>query len=143
MKRTITFLCLFLVSSCGFVRSEIIGKELETQIKKNNWERVDLSQVGGSAWQRVCIFQPYSNNDLAKQTLGFEWDLEQKTSISSSDSMNLLVFVEGKEVITYVEHPRNLGDFEGLSGQCFDREDAKFARDKTRKDDWVSFVTEK
>jgi hypothetical protein len=142
MKRAITFLCLFLVSSCGFGRGEI-SKELETQIQNNNWERIDLSQVGGSAWQRVCVLGPYSDNNRAEQTLGFKWDLEKKTSVLSSDSVNLLVFVEGKDVIAYVEHPRSLGDFAKLSGQCFDRVDAKLVRDKTRKDEWVSFVTEK
>jgi hypothetical protein len=143
MKKVITVLLLFLVSSCGFSRSDI-SKELENQIQNNNGERIDLSQVGGSAWRRVCILGPYSDNNKAEKTLGFKWDLEKKTSsILSSDSVNVLVFVEGKDVIAYVEHPRRLGDFAKLSGQCFDRLSATLVRDKTRKDNWVSFVSEK
>ncbi len=150
MKKRMTVLCLLLVSSFGFGCSQTdrsdrskISKDLETQIQNNNWERIDLAQVGGAAWRRVCVLGPYSGNNRAEETLGFKWDLEQKTSALSSDGATLLVFVEGKEVVAYAEHPRNLGDFSSLSDQCFDRGKAKFVRDKTRKDNWVSFVAEK
>ncbi|NJM56491.1 MAG: hypothetical protein HC857_02150 [Synechococcales cyanobacterium RU_4_20] len=142
MKKAITVLCLFFVSSCGLGHSEI-SKELETQMRNNDWEKIDLSQVGGSAWQRVCVLGPYSDNSRAEHALGFKWDLEKKTSVLSSDSVNVLAFVEGKDVIAYVEHPRTLGDFAQLSGQCFDRVNATLVRDKTTKGNWVSFVTPK
>ena len=142
MKNTIAVLCLVIVASCGFGRSEI-SNELETQLKSNNWERVDLSKVGGPVWRRVCVFGPYSDNIRAEQTLGFKWDLEKKTSVFSSDGVNVLAFVKGKDVIAYIEHPRNLGDFAKSSGQCFDRGNAVLVRDKARKDKWVSLVTDK
>jgi hypothetical protein len=143
MKKVITVLFIFLVSSCGFSRSDI-SKELETQIEKNYWESIDLAEVGGSAWRRVCVLGPYSDNKSAEKTLGFQWDLEKQTSsIVSADSVSLLVFIEGKNVIAHVEHPRNLGDFAELSGQCFERADAKLVRDKTKKGNLVTFVRAK
>lgn len=136
MKKTITILCLFLLSSCSFGISQT-SKEIETQLKNNNWERIDLAKVGGSFWRRVCVFGPYSDNNKAEQTLGFKWDLEKKTSVFSSDGVSVLAFVEGKDVVAYIEHPRNLGDFAKLSGQCFDRANATLVRDKTSKDNWI------
>lgn len=141
MKKTITVLCFFLLSSCSSGISQT-SKEIETQLKNNNWERIDLAKVGGS-WQRVCVFGPYSENNKAEQTLDLKWDLENKTSISSSDGVSVLAFVEGKNVVSYVEHPRNLGDFAKLSGQCFDRANATLARDKTSRDNWISLITER
>jgi hypothetical protein len=148
MKKVITVLFLFLVSSCSFGRSEIsrsdISKELEAQLQKNNRERIDLSQVGGSDWQRVCVFGPYSDNKRAEKTLGFKWDLEKNApSIVSADGVNVLAFVEGKDVIEHVEHPRSLGDFAKLSGQCFSRGDAILVKDKTTTENWVSFTRAK
>lgn len=142
MKNFIVLFCLFAVASCGSGRSEI-SKELESQIKSNKWESIDLSRVGGPDWDRVCIFGPYSDNTRAERVLGFKWDLEKKTSIFSSDGVNVLAFVKDNDIIAYIEHPRNLGDFAELSGRCFSRSNAVLVRKKQRKDNWVSLVSDK
>ena len=142
MKNLIIICFLAIFATCGCGRNEI-SNELEIEIKNNNSEKVDLSKVGGSSWDRVCIFGPYSDNISAEKALGFRWDIENKTSIFSSDTVNVLVFAKGKAVIEYTEYPRSLGDFEKLSGQCFSRTDAMFVRNKQRKDNWVSFISGK
>ncbi|WP_310485684.1 hypothetical protein [Chamaesiphon sp. VAR_48_metabat_403] len=142
IKKNITILCLFLITSCGSSLSKI-STEIDTQIDYNNSERIDLAKVGDSSWERVCIFGPYSNNNKAEQTLGFKWDLEKKAPVLSEGGVNVLAFVKGKEVSTHVEHPRHLSDFAQLSGQCFDRSNATLVRDITRKDNWVSFIIKK
>ncbi len=99
-----------------------------------------MSKVGGADWERICFFGPYSHNAIAEKSLGFQWDIEEKTSIASSETVNVLVFVKGQTVVIFTEHPRNLGDFAELSDQCFDRTEAVFVRNKERKDNWISFV---
>ena len=96
--------------SCGCGRSEI-SKEIESQLKSNNWLSVDLSRVGGPDWDRVCFSGPYFHNSKAEQVLSFKWDIEKKSSIYSSDGINLLLFVKDDDVIACIEHPRNRGDF--------------------------------
>lgn len=123
--------------SCGYGSDEI-GRALESQLERHNRERVDLSTLGGPEWDRVCIFGPYSDNSTAERALGFRWDLERKTSVHSSDRVNVLAFVKGTEVVAFVEHPRNLGDFAELSGTCLARKDAVLERDTRRGEGWVS-----
>ncbi len=43
--------------------------------------------------------------------LGFKWEPDMLTSIESSDSVNLIVFTQGRHVTCWFEHPRNQGDF--------------------------------
>ena len=63
------------------------------------------------------MFGPYSDNKAGQKLLGFDWDLESKTSIASNDKIALLLFVKGQEVVETVEHPRRDGDFANLSRQ--------------------------
>jgi hypothetical protein len=41
--------------------------------------------------------------------------------------------VSGGKVAAYAEHPRNLGDFANLSGQCFPRAQAHFVQRSASK----------
>jgi len=102
--------------------SSAIQRELATK------GTVDLSIAVPGEWQRVCVLGPYSNNETASQTLGFAWNVESRSSIRSSDGISVLAFVEGNEVVAYAEHERRFGDFAGLSGRCFVRARAKFAK---------------
>jgi hypothetical protein len=58
--------------------------------------------------------------------LGFAWPVETESTISTSDSIALLLFVNNQEIIEFVEHPRRNGDFANLSRECFARDQAIF-----------------
>lgn len=49
-------------------------------------DRVDLADVYDAAWTRIAIFPAYSTNDLARRTLGFDFDIEGTPSQSRDDS---------------------------------------------------------
>ena len=59
----------------------------------------------------------------------------ENTDISTNDGISLLVFVKNDEVVEFVQHPRNKGDF-GFT--CLSRQSAKFAISKTGE--WITFV---
>lgn len=123
MKYALFVMLSFMLASCGdWAGQSKINSEIERQISQTNGQTVNLSEVGGPEWERVCIFGPYSNNTMARKALGFAWDLEANTSISLSDSINVFVFVKGSSVVAYTEHSRRLGDFWRLSGHCFNRD---------------------
>jgi hypothetical protein len=111
-----------LLSGCGSSISSDISRQAATG-------RVDLNNLAAGQWDRVCFLGPYSDNKAAERTLGFPWDAETRTDISSSDWSNVLIFVKGSEVIAYTEHTRRQ-DFSDLSGQCFAQGKATFAQDK-------------
>lgn len=97
------------------------------QYKESNGASVNLGTAVPGGWEKVCILGPYSTNDIAKSTLGFEWDAEAKTSIQTKEGVSLLVFVQDNKVLTHIEHPRNQGDFSNLNTQCFSKEKAHFS----------------
>ena len=94
-------------------------------------EKIDFSKTIHTNFDHVCIFGPYINNESVEHILGFKWNIEEKTNIQIEDGHNVIVFVKDKQVIQYVKHPRNLGDFSSLSGQCFDKYNSILERTKT------------
>jgi hypothetical protein len=58
---------------------------------------VDLADVYDGAWTRVAIFPAYSTNDLARRTLGFDFDIQSTPSQSRDDSY-VVVFADGDRV---------------------------------------------
>jgi hypothetical protein len=103
-----------------------ISVNIAAQLRDSAGGSVDLAQSYESDWDRVCVLGPYSRNADARTALGFDWDAEGKSAISRNDGIALLLFVRAKQVVAYAEHPRNLGDFAHLSGQCFPRAQARF-----------------
>jgi len=122
------FAGLILLVSC-ISGDKKIGKEIEVQLQKNEWSMVDLSKVAGPEWDSVCIFGPYSTNKSVKEKLGFDWNIEENSSIASSDAINVLAFTKNGNVLKFVEYPRESGDFADLSGDCFGRNNSKFKRE--------------
>jgi len=129
MRYGLFVILAFMLASCGgWAGQSKISSEIERQISQTNGQTINLSEVGGPEWERVCIFGPYSNNAMARKVLGFAWDMEANTSIALSDGINILVFVKGSSVVAYTEHSRRLGDFWRLSGRCFNRDRAMLVK---------------
>jgi hypothetical protein len=100
---------------------------------------IDLAVVGPPSWDRVCVLTPYSNNESTKQLLGFPWDAESKTSIYSSDGINVLVFAKEKAVLAFAEYPRGMGDLSKIPPKCMPRTSARVVRE-AGPDGWVYLV---
>lgn len=114
---------LLLLAGCS-------GSEISSEIYRQAATgdgRLDLTEVGGPNWDRVCFLGPYTTNAAAEKALGFAWDVEARTDIESSDGINVLVLVAKREVVSYTEHSRRQ-DFLKLSGQCFPRSQAIFIK---------------
>lgn len=90
---------------------------------------VNLAEVVDGEWDRVCIFSPYSTNQVAEDVLGFKWPLETESGVGVNDGVSLLVFVKSSSVASFYEIPRNTTDFTNLGGACYGREDSVFKVD--------------
>ncbi len=124
-----------LLPACGASESKI-SDEITRQFQSSGRTFVNLAEVVSSDWDRVCILGPYSTMKHAYDTLGFAWPLDTQSSISSDDSLALLLFVKNKAVVETVEHPRRNGDFTNLSRQCFNRKKAIFQHQTNPKKGW-------
>jgi hypothetical protein len=111
-----------------------ISVSIAGQFRRSAGGTVDLVEANPGEWDRVCILGPYSDNAAAKQTLGFDWDVEGRTPIRRNDGIAVLLFVRGNQVTAHVEHPRNLGDFVPNSRKCIARADARFYQARETKD---------
>jgi len=125
-----------LLASCvsiavlGCAAHDASSAAISRQFDESKGISVNLATAVPGSWEQVCVLGPYSTNQTVKKTLGFEWSAETKTSIQTNDGISLLLFVQEKKIITFVEHPRNHGDFSNLSGQCFLKEKAQFTHEK-------------
>lgn len=126
---------LFVVASCNSPTSGV-SEDITTQFQASGRTFVKLAEVVPSAWDKVCILGPYSTSKHSYATLGYAWPVEVQSSITSNDSITLLLFVKSQEVIKFVEHPRRDGDFANLSRQCFAREKATFHHQTNPKKGW-------
>lgn len=77
------------------------------------------------AWDRICIFGPYTNNEKAKSVLHLNWNIEERSHIHFSDSINALVFLFQGNVNHVVDLKRNIVDFKDID-ICLDRNQANF-----------------
>src|SRR5690554_48821 len=128
MNRTaiiFTLVSLFGCTDNGYVASET-SEEIYADIKTNNFEKLNLSTLGGDKWTKVCFLGPY--NEMSEKALGFNWQVSEHTDVLKSDGHNVIVFATELEVIEYVVHSRSKGDFWQLSGECFNRENAIFIK---------------
>jgi len=122
--RGVLVLILAALTGCRDSASSSIADQFSASGRKG----VDLAAAVPGNWDRVCILGPYSSDAVAAQTLGFTWPAETLTDIEQDDGISLLVFVQGKSVIDYVEHSRGSGDFSNLTGRCFPRTSTKFVQ---------------
>jgi hypothetical protein len=126
-------ICLILV---GCVERNAVSSAIARQFAESKGTSVNLTTAVTVKWEKVCILGPYSNNNSAKRTLGFEWNAESKTSIRTNEGISLLLFVSENKVINYVEHKRCSGDFSNLTTQCFPKEGAQFVHDPKPAKGW-------
>jgi len=101
--------------------------KIQKQLHANKYQSIDFSKIGGDEWTRVCFLGPYTRDSA--MILGFDWNVSKYTDVLISDGHNVIVFTTNKKVIEFIELPRNKGDFWGLSGECFDRNNSNFVID--------------
>jgi hypothetical protein len=104
----------------------VISDAIAAQFQQSKGDLVDLAVAHPGDWDRVCIFGPRPGEKAVRIALGFEWNAAQRTHINTNDGISLLLFLKGNEIEDVVEHPRKLGDFASVSGQCFAPGKARF-----------------
>ena len=100
--------------------------KLSAQLQKESQKTIIFSDLDVTfAWDRVCIFGPYTNNAKAKSALNMNWNIEERSEIHVSDSVNALVFLYQGSVNQVVDLKRGITDFTDLD-MCLNRNQANF-----------------
>lgn len=92
---------------------------------------IDFAADPAFAWDRMYVFGCYSSRASVEKALGFSWPDFSKTTIESSDSVVMVVFVQNGKVIGWYEQPRTieLGDLPNDNG--YSRSEAVFNVDRS------------
>ena len=90
----------------------------------------DLARLLPGAWDRVCILAPYSTNSRAAEVLGSGIDITGSSDIGWSDSIALLVTMQGDQATGLYEVPLDGLNFARLGGHCYQHDAARFTVDK-------------
>ena len=130
-----------MLASCDSPASGV-SEEITHQFQSSGRTFVNLAKVLLSVWAKVCIHWPYSTSRHGFDTLGFAWPIEMQSTISTSDSIALLLFVMNTEIVEIVEHPRRDGDLANLSRQCYARNQATFHHQTNPKKGWPGVFPE-
>ena len=138
MNRGLLLAIAWLLCACN--GSPSISEQIEDRVSADD-AHLDLAAVGPKDWDRMCVLGPYTNNERAQEILGFRWDSEARTSISSSDAINVLVFIRGDEIVAYDDVMRSKADFADLDPPCLRRSSAVLVR-KSEGPGWPSFVAQ-
>jgi hypothetical protein len=118
---------LLMVAACSG-QDHSISEKIKSQVQASYTASLDLTLVGPADWERLCIFGPYTTNDLVEADLGFKWNADAESAVSVSDGINLIVFTRGKKVVAFVDHKRRDGDFESDNKRCTSRAAPRLAR---------------
>jgi hypothetical protein len=128
MKTLAPFAIAMLFLNACMNNDNSISQKLTAEFDASTSAPIDLAKIGPPTWEKVCVLGPYITNGVAEKTLGFKWDVEQKSSVTINDGINLLVFVNGREVLAYAEHPRSKGDFLKLQSKCLAQKQSTLLR---------------
>lgn len=59
----------------------------------------------------ACVIGPYSQQEYQDTILGFRTEL----LVTGNDGVSTLAFIKNNKIVSYINHPRNKGDFLGIS----------------------------
>lgn len=112
----------------GCLREAPLVSRIESHVAAGH-RSLDLAALTPFAWDRMYVFGPYTDHSRVERTLGFKWPEYAQTTIASSDSVCLLLFVAEGRIVHWCEQPRSV-DFVKLAGpHGYSPSDARFMVD--------------
>jgi hypothetical protein len=93
----------------------------------------DFAKAAPFDWDRLYVFPPYASAEEAKRELGFSWPTIEWTGSRNSDQFVLLVFVKGKQVLSWIDFESRKGDpLDSMKGAPNGRVSGDVARQHAR-----------
>jgi hypothetical protein len=104
-----------------------VSRRIAAEVARGDGVSLDMQQVIREEWDRLHVYAPYTMPAKVERDLGFSWPTARAVRIKERDDITLLVFVRDGQVVTYVAHPRHLGDFSGAGRSGgYSKEEAVF-----------------
>ncbi len=89
-------------------------------------DTVDLVAVLGDDWDRVAFLHPYYSNKLARETLGFDFDVESESPWTYTEGGTVVVLAADDELVAWLAVPSGDVQLGCLDGRVIPAVEAVF-----------------
>jgi hypothetical protein len=111
-KITFFILLLFLLVGCSqsnVQRNKDLENSIYSIVEDKNKSEIVIKSMTTFDWDKAFLFTPYSTQEAIEEELGT--DFKDPSNISTREDIYLLVFLDGDNVVQYVEIDRQGSDF--------------------------------
>jgi hypothetical protein len=130
---------LVLTVACRDIGDELQQKLVRT-VKQGPGTVIEMRELTPFEWDRMYVIQPYTQPEAINRKLGFEWAGAKTSPIQMFDSIILLVFVKGKDVVADVDYKVGDGYFSAGGKNEFRVEEARFVVEQDAKNGNVLMI---
>jgi hypothetical protein len=117
---------LLLIAGCDRDGGAAVQRRLQSAVASKA-ESFDFAADPAFAWDRLFVFGCYSSKPEVEAAMGFHWPEFTRTSIESSDSVVLVVFVKQNSVVDWFEQPRSIELGWLANGKGYAHSEARFS----------------
>jgi hypothetical protein len=118
--------CAFVLTAACRDRGAELEKKLIKTVKQGSGTVFHMRDLTPFEWDRMYVIQPYTSPEATNRKLGFEWAGAKSRNIGMFDTIRLLVFVKGKDVVADVEYKVWDGFFDDGGRHEYSVEEARF-----------------
>ena len=123
------------MASCA--TDDRVSKSIGAAVNRGVGTRVALAEHATFAWDKACIFGPYTPDADIDAVTGVHGAAMKAHGIQVRDDIEVLLFVHNGDIAASVKHQRDRGDFgPELVGKCYSRHEAVFSVRKPPADSW-------
>ncbi len=129
MRTVASFMIVLAVlGSIGCASNSSVSTSIGAAANRGPGTRIALAEHAAFAWDRVCIFGPYTPDDKIDAVTGISGAAARAYDIRSNDGIDVLMFLDQSRIVDSVAHSRGRADFgPELVGRCYSRDRAVFA----------------
>ena len=111
---------------CG--RTDPVSLSIMASVGRGPGTRLVLADHARFAWERVCIWGPYTPNEEIDRISGIPGAASRGFDISENEGIDVLMFINRQQVVRSIAHGRRGADFgTEVVGRCYMREQAVFS----------------
>jgi hypothetical protein len=104
-----------------------LSDRIADHIRRTPHKILDFETLAPFNWTRLFVFPPYTSEEFAERSLGFDWSYSWG-AIEYRDDRSLLVFVDSGRVVSSFEQTNDRGNFmDAGRPEGFARDSARFA----------------
>ncbi|WP_088011271.1 hypothetical protein [Gottfriedia acidiceleris] len=133
-KLFVSIILVAIVLAIGiFYKHHLTDIKEDTKLKKKiasiiiSKDTIDFkNDIQGLNWDQLYLITPYADLKEEIRRMHLKTNVKIESNINYDDTINLMVFIKDKEIVSYVNFPRKKGDFNLVKSKMFEANNSKF-----------------